>query len=270
MNLMICLNGEPEQLLFLPEIVELGAGIELGSYGMIGIQSERDWETRFTLHKAICNQFQGTIAVHGPFIGMEYTHIDHLIRDVVNHRLDMTFDVALKLKADRVILHSGYKPENDLFKLQDSWLKECIEFWQHEIHRWVDVGIEIVLENVIEKSPDLLVQLVNEVDNPFLGLCMDIGHQHMFSELDALEWLRRMDNRLLHIHLHDNDRTSDSHWSIGRGTIAFEPFYDEVMKNVPQATISLEVEDEMEVKISDLRNLANYFSSKRHSKEVIP
>jgi sugar phosphate isomerase/epimerase len=270
MNLMICIRGEPEQLPFLPEIAELGAGIELGSYGMIGIQSEWDWETRFTLHKAICTQFQGTVAVHGPFIGMEYAHIDHLIRDVVNRRLDMTFEVAVKLKASRVVLHSGYKPEIDLFKLQDSWLKRCVEFWQREIRRWVDAGIVIVLENDTEKSPDLIVRLVNEVDNPFLGLCMDIGHQHLFSELDALEWVRRMDNRLFHIHLHDNDRTGDSHWSIGRGTIDFEPFYDAVMKQVPQATISLEVEDEMAVKMDDLRNLANYFASKGHSTEVSP
>jgi hypothetical protein len=97
MNLMLCMRGEPEQLFFLPEIARLGVGIELGSYGTLGIQSERDWKHRFMLHMAIRNQFQGTIAVHGPFIGMEYAHVDHLIRDAVTHRLDMTFDVAVKL-----------------------------------------------------------------------------------------------------------------------------------------------------------------------------
>ena len=261
MNLMICLRGEPEQLPYLPEIAGLGPGIELGSYGLVGIRSERDWERRFTLHQLIRAQFQGTIAVHGPFIGMEYAHIDHLIRAAILRRLDMTFDVAVKLKASRVVLHSGYKPENDLFRLQDSWLRGSIAFWQREIRRWTDAGIEIVLENDTEKLPDLLVQLVNEVDNSSLGLCMDIGHQHLFSELDSLEWVRRMGDRLFHIHLHDNDRTGDSHWSLGRGTIDFESFYDAVMKQVPQATFSLEVEDEMEVKMGDLRKLAGYFAS---------
>lgn len=270
MNLMICMRGEPEQIPFLPEIAELGAGIELGSYGLIGIQSERDWETRFALHKAIRTQFQGTIAVHGPFIGMEYAHVDHLIRDAVNRRLDMTFDVAVKLKASRVILHSGYTPEIDLFKLQDSWLKRNVEFWQREIRRWADAGILIVLENETEKSPDLTIRLVNQVDNPFLGLCMDIGHQHLFSELDAPGWVQRMDNRLLHIHLHDNDRTGDSHRSIGRGTIDFEPFYAAIMKQAPQVTISLEVEDKMEVKMADLHNLATRFAPKRHSAKASP
>jgi len=106
---------------------------------------------------------------------MEYTHIDHLIREVVSRRLDMTFDVAVSLKASRVILHSGYKPEIDMFKLQDTWLNKSIEFWQQEIRRWANAGIMVVLENDTEKSPDLLVRLVNEVNTPSLGLCMDMG-----------------------------------------------------------------------------------------------
>ena len=37
MNVMMCMTGEPEELPFLPEIAGLGAGIELGSYGLVGI-----------------------------------------------------------------------------------------------------------------------------------------------------------------------------------------------------------------------------------------
>jgi sugar phosphate isomerase/epimerase len=117
----------------------------------------------------------------------------------------MTFDAAVKLRASRVVLHSGFKPEIELFQIQDAWLQRNIEFWQQEIGRWADVRIQIVLENDLEQTPDLLIRLVNEVDHPFLGLCMDIGHQHVFSDLDASEWVRRMDKRLFHIHLHDND-----------------------------------------------------------------
>jgi hypothetical protein len=77
-----------------------------------------------------------------------------------------------------------------------------------------------------------------------------------------------MENRLFHIHLHDNDRTGDYHGSIGHGTIDFEPFYDAIVKHVPQVTISLEVEDKMEVKMGDLRELAAHFASKRISPGV--
>ena len=138
MNLMICMNGEPDQLPFLPEIASLGAGIELGSYGLVGVQSVQAWETRVAKHMAIRAEFPGMIAIHGPFIGMEYDCIDHMLLDAVKRRLDMTFDAAVKLEVDRVILHSGYKLENDVFKLQDSWLRRSAEFWRQEIGRWAE------------------------------------------------------------------------------------------------------------------------------------
>jgi len=267
MNLMICLRGEPEQLPFLPHIAELGAGIELGSYGLIGIRSEEDWQMRFERHQALRAHFEGPIAIHGPFIGIRYAHIDHLIRDAVNRRLDRTFDVAVKLKASRVVLHSGYPPEMELFKLQDLWLMANVEFWRQEIRRWADAGIQIVLENETDQVPDHLVKLVDEVDNPSLGICFDIGHARLFSELDAPEWVRRMNRRLLHVHLHDNDGTGDCHWPLGRGTIDFEPFYAALLRHAAQATISLEVEDKlnMEIKMNDLGKLAARFGSKPHS-----
>jgi sugar phosphate isomerase/epimerase len=264
MNLMVCLRGEPEQDAFLHEIAGLGAGIELGSYGMVGIRSERDWQSRFARHRAVRSQFQGAIAVHGPFIGMEYAHVDHMIRDVVSRRMDMIFDVAVKLKACRVVLHGGYKAEIDLFKLQEDWLRRSVEFWKQEMHRWSDAGISIVLENDIDRTPDPLVRLVDAVGSPGLGLCMDIGHQHLFSELGAVEWVRRMDQRLFHVHLHDNDGTADHHWPIGRGTIDFESFCDALVRSVPQATVSLEVEDKTEAKMDDLRLLAACFPPKRN------
>jgi sugar phosphate isomerase/epimerase len=125
MNLMICMSGEAEQLPFLPEIAKLGAGIELGSYGLVGIQSDQQWESRLRLHQAIRAQFEGTIAIHGPFLGMEFAHLDHLIRDAVHRRLDMTFDVAVKLKASRIVLHSGYTVEwissNEQLKIKPYW-----------------------------------------------------------------------------------------------------------------------------------------------------
>lgn len=261
MNLMLCLRGEPEQLPYLPAIAALGAGIELGSYGMVGVQSHQQWDARVAMHQAVRAIFPGPVALHGPFIGIEYGHVDHLLRAAVNRRLDLTFAVATRLGAHRVVLHGGYNPVNDLFHLQDSWLRTNVDFWQHEIRRWAAAGIQIVLENDTDRSPDLLVGLVDAVDHPALGLCLDIGHVHVFSDVDAVEWLRRMAHRLRHIHLHDNDGTRDRHWALGRGTIPFAPFYAAVAALVPNVTIALEVEDDMGVKLDNLRTLAATFAT---------
>jgi sugar phosphate isomerase/epimerase len=260
MQLMMCLTGEPGELRFLPEIAALGAGLELGSYGMIGIQSKQHWERRVALHQAVRAAFPGPIAIHGPFIGMEYGHIDHLIQAAVNRRLDMTFAVASKLRARRVILHSGYTPLVDLFQLQDSWLPINVAFWRREIRRWADAGIEIALENDIDKTPDMLVRVVDAVSDPFLGLCLDIGHLNVYSALNAVEWVRRCAHRLVHIHLHDNDGSADSHWPLGRGTIDFEPFYATLRAQAPGATLAVEVVADMQLKMNDLRKIAARFA----------
>lgn len=262
MNLMMCMAGEPEQIPFLAEIAALGAGIELGSYGLSGIRSIENWENRIAHHQAICARFQGDCAIHGPFIGMEFAHIDHLIREAVQRRLDMTFAAARKLGAKRVVLHSGFQAEYDLFKIQEPWLERVIPFWRGEILRWAGAGIGVVLENDIDRSPELLARLVNAVDHPMMGLCLDIGHLNLFSDLDGAGWVRRIGGRLHHVHLHDNDRSGDRHWRLGRGTIDFEPFFAALEEHTPQVTIALEVEDEMEVKLGNLRDLAKRFAER--------
>lgn len=47
---------------------------------------------------------------------------------------------------------------------------------------------------------------------------------------------------------------------IGRGTIDFESFYAALMRHAPQAILSLEAEDNTDVKMGDLRALAAHFA----------
>jgi sugar phosphate isomerase/epimerase len=259
MQLMICLNGAPEQLASLPEIAALGAGIELGSYGLAGVRSEQAWAERLALHQALRDQFTGPLALHGPFLGMDFCHVDCLIRSAVQRRMDMTFAAACQLRASRVVLHSGYVLENDIFHLRQTWLEQNVAYWQREITRWARAGIEIVIENDIESEPGLLVELANGVGSPALGLCLDVGHQHVFSRVSMLDWVQQMAPYLRHIHLHDNDGKDDQHAALGRGTIDFESLYTALEQYTPDATISLEVEDRLEVKLASLCTLVMRF-----------
>ncbi|MDQ7794500.1 MAG: sugar phosphate isomerase/epimerase [bacterium] len=259
MRLMICLSGEAEQLGYLPALSVLSAGVELGSYGRVGVLSRRRWEERLVLHKALRSRFDGPIALHGPFIGIQYGHVDHLIQDAVAQRLDMTLAAAVELEAERVVLHSGYTTEIGTFGLEREWLERSTCFWQQEIRRWTDAGIEVVIENDVEATPDLLIQLVTGVSSPYLGLCLDVGHQHLFSELAGPEWIQRMGGWLKHVHLHDNDRTSDSHSPIGQGTVDFGPICSALANEAPNATVSLEVEAPMDMRMSSFRTLAAHF-----------
>jgi hypothetical protein len=68
MNLMLCMRGEPAQIPYLEEIARLGVGIELGSYGLVGIHSEADWEQRVQTPPGRQERFRACWR-YGPFLG---------------------------------------------------------------------------------------------------------------------------------------------------------------------------------------------------------
>lgn len=158
-------------------------------------------------------------------------------------------------------MHSGYSLEKEVFHLNELWLTENINYWKNEICRWEKAGIEIVLENDVEKSPDLLVDLVRTVKSPSLQLCLDIGHLHYFSPYSSLYWVNKMGSYLKHIHIHDNDQKADRHWPIGKGTFNFETFFSSLENNTSNITLSIEVEGTMEDKMNDLRKIINRFEN---------
>jgi sugar phosphate isomerase/epimerase len=256
MQIMISLEGSEVLPAHLKEIMKFKAGIELGSYGFKGVLSKKAWKKKLHQHKAIISQFRGPVVLHGPFLGIEYAYTDHLLQRVVNKRLDMIFKAAVKFHACRVVLHSGFSLEIELFKLVDEWLEKNSAFWKDEIVRWEKAKIDIALENTVEKSPETLRHLIDEVNNPFLGICLDVGHQHLSSPTPPGEWINALGNRIHHLHIHDNDKTADRHWPMGKGTIDFDQLFSFLREYTPGATLSVEVVDEIDVKLKDLQKLA--------------
>jgi len=51
----------------------------------------------------------------------------------------------------------------------------------------------------------------------------------------------------------------DRHWPLGRGSIDFELFGAGIDQYAPQATLSLEVNDAMNIKMTDLRKSVNRY-----------
>lgn len=108
------------------------------------------------------------------------------------------------------------------------------------------------------------------MNNPFFGLCLDIGHLNLFADDSAPVWVKAMGARLQHVHLHDNDGKADHHWPIGKGVIDFDTFFYALEQYTPEAVISLEVDGTMRVRMRDLRKLAGKFTAKINNKEKDP
>ena len=69
------------------------------------------------------------------------------------------------------------------------------------------------------------LELLERIDFPRVGFCLDLGHQHSFSETPLDKWLLATWPYLKEVHLHDNDSSFDAHLPVGSGTIDFDELF---------------------------------------------
>lgn len=241
MKFMVCGFGNPEEHAYLPYLEKYGIGLELQSYGLKGSLSQAAWDERIELHRAVRQNYQGRLAIHGPFLGMSYNYKDHLLKEAIRKRMDMTYDVVSEFKPDTLVMHTGMTSEVTTFKFESEWISDLTEFWKTEIKKYEDIGVTVVLENIIEETPDLMIELIDRIGHPNMGICLDIGHFNICGKISINDWICRLGSRLRHVHAHDNHGTRDEHLPLGEGTIDFDGFFAILSKITWDVTVSLEI-----------------------------
>ncbi len=175
---------------------------------------------------------------HGPFAELCPAAIDPLIRKVTAKRYRQAIQTALDHGIHRVVLHGGFVPQ---VYFPQWFVPEGIKFWKMLLQTLPD-SLTIALENVMEPDPDLLLALVQGVDDPRLGLCLDVGHANL-TGVPPLEWILPMAPWLRHVHLHNNDGHSDQHQELDQGTIPMRVVLETLTDRCPDATWTMETQD---------------------------
>jgi sugar phosphate isomerase/epimerase len=132
--------------------------------------------------------------------------------ELIKNRIAM----ARRLGADIIIMHTGGEPEGkaELKRFWEQLLKSLDEL--ESVSR--EHGVRIAIENA-GKAP-ITERLLGHCPPDYLGLCYDSGHGNIHPEdLDQCEAHK---DRLLSIHLHDNDGLKDLHRIPFTGTTDWE------------------------------------------------
>ena len=157
---------------------------------------------------------------HGPFLDLSPAGYDPGVVAVTRDRFLALFELARILKPRVIVLHSGY--ERWRFNLNiNLWLEQSVTFWRPLVSLAEDLGCALAIENIFETTPGGLRMLFDEIDSPSFGGCFDIGHWHLFGEMDLSEWLGLLKKHILAFHLHDNRGHFDDHLVPGDGLINF-------------------------------------------------
>lgn len=175
--------------------------------------------------------------LHGPFAELIPCAIDPLARDVAMRRFRQALDAAQALGIRRMVFHGGFIPH---VYFPEWYVEQSVRFWR-EFLRDVLADMTLALENVMEPSPETLVSIAAQIDDPRLGLCLDVGHANTcVSETPPMDWIAPMAPWLRHVHLHNNQGDTDLHDPLGEGNIPMRQIIDTVLQAAPEATFTIE------------------------------
>ena len=138
--------------------------------------------------------------MHTPFANINDLWLDNVNGNAITDYLLQCYDCH-EYEIPTMIVHltSGYNPP-DANELGLNRIRKIIE-------RAEQRSVNVALENL--KVPEYLGYVFDRIDSSRLGFCFDSGHQNCYSKHTDL--LSMYGDKLMALHLHDNDESGDQH-----------------------------------------------------------
>jgi sugar phosphate isomerase/epimerase len=156
------------------------------------------------------------------------------LQELVENRLRMTAELG----GDAIVMHLPYLV--DVVAEQWDQVRRSLDDLQPTVEA---TGVRIALENYVTNRPedwDGLERVIGWYPEATVGFCLDVGHAHI-GPFDGLARSRDLIQRLIVVHLHDNDGTGDQHLIPFDGTMPWETVADLIVSSPYVKPLTLEV-----------------------------
>jgi sugar phosphate isomerase/epimerase len=170
----------------------------------------RDWLFSQEEQLKLCKELNLEIVfAHLGYDGINNMWLDNKEGDLLTkqHIADLNICHANNIKM--VVLHSAsgdFPPPPN--KLGLDRFQKIVDYAEH-------LGIQVAFEN--QRKLVYLDYIFDNIYNRNIGVCYDSGHDHSFSK-DSFNWDKYKD-KIIAVHLHDNDSSCDQHLLPFDGTI---------------------------------------------------
>lgn len=198
--------------------------------------------------------------LHGSFMDVTIFSTDDVIREHSEYRIRESLEIAKKLSAKAIIIHTNFVPNYEDNIYENGWITMNASFIKEVLREYPDISI--YMENMFDMSPYRLGVLAKELkEEERFGICLDYAHASVFGKVDMEEWFATLSPYIKHMHINDNDLTHDSHQALGTGSIDYKRFFELYEKYTKDATVLIEVRGMDKIKTSlDYLNKANIYS----------
>jgi len=195
--------------------------------------------------------------VHAPFAGINIAVPSLVLRRTILKRLEKSIFYAGQLDCRLWLFHPGLQTGVSHFYPGRDWqlnldsVRTLLKIARKE-------GVEIAIENVPDPYPFLMKNVqdfsrfYDELDDD-IGMVLDIAHANLNHQIQ--DFIRQFPEKIVHIHVSDNDGAHDLHLGIGYGNIDWESVAKEIKKIEYGNNIMLESTEHVEESLQTLRKL---------------
>lgn len=162
---------------------------------------------------------------HGPFFGLDIASLDICLSEYSADCLDVGLEATAALGGRVMVMHTGYMPQFSRGGRRH-WLRNWAERMPKIVEHAEKLGVTLALENTWDDRPEIMLHLADMLPGGVVRFCLDTGHVNVFSHLSITRWWDMIGDRVVALHLHDNDGLSDDHLAPGEGTFDFETLAD--------------------------------------------
>jgi sugar phosphate isomerase/epimerase len=197
------------------------------------------------------------LTVHAPFAGINIALSGPALRRTILKRLEKSIFYAGQLDCRLWLFHPGLQTGISHFypgvdwKLNLDSVRVLLKIGRKE-------GVKIAIENVPEPYPFVLKNVQDfsrfyDELNDDIGLVLDVAHANLNRQIQ--DFLRQFPEKIVHMHVSDNDGAYDLHLGIRYGTIDWESVAKAVKQAKYSNVIMLESIEYVEESLQTLRKL---------------
>jgi len=215
-------------------------------------------KTRVAKLNAIAKSKRIRYTVHAPFADINIASPSKPILNASIKRLEQSMAYANDLNAQLWVFHPGNKTGISSFYPNQDWKQNLQTIRQ--LHETAEKhGLNTAIENLPEKygfimrNPEDFAKFYKETGLNDIGIALDVGHANLENKTE--QFLKKLPDKIVHIHVSDNTGEHDQHLGIGYGKINWQQLAETLREIAYDKTIMIETVEHVEESLQKLRQL---------------
>lgn len=193
----------------IDEYIRLNIGVEIQDFTEPNLKIE-EIQVLVERYKQLFRKHKGIKSMHGPFLDLKPSSPDPDIRRVSYYKYLNALRIAAELEMDYIIFHSQINPYlNDPY-IMDLNNLQAREFWHEIMGKVSDFNGIVLIENIFEEEPELILERVEKIGLPNVKINLDLGHARLGS-VSLEKWIKELRDYIVYVHLHSNNGIRDEH-----------------------------------------------------------